>query len=365
MIAQTSYPSQPVIFTGKGEFFKRVRTRVDARFAGRNRRGDARIYRKAAFIAVWFAGSYVLALTSKSAWAQIAFCLSYAFGACALGFNVFHDATHGSLSPSASTNDFLSWLAATALGAGRHFWRYKHNVLHHSYTNIFKWDDDVESRGYLRLSPRQPWKPRYRYQHVFFWFLYGLNTIEWFFVKDFVQYFTGRINPYQPIPPMSAKQKLEFWTSKLIYYAVFVGAPFLFLPPQRVLVGLLIFHVTLSVSLTFIFQMAHLIDKADFPVPAGSATIDEEWAAHQMRTTVNFAPGNRMLSWFCGGLNFQIEHHLFPHISHTHYPDIAPIVRRTAVEFGLPYNSNDSYIETVKSHYRILRDLSVPEPGTL
>jgi len=359
MFRESTYPAKPVTFRGSGEFIKTLRTRVDDHFAGRNRRDDPRLYRKAAIIGVWFFGSYSLLLMSRSGWAQLLLCFSYALAACALGFNVFHDANHGSFSSSTRLNAFLSWLTATLLGAGRYFWWYKHNVLHHSFTNIYKWDDDVETRGHLRLSPRQPWQPKFRNQHLFFFFFYGLNTIEWFFVKDFVQYFRGRINPYQPIPPMTAREKIEFWTSKLIYYAVFVGLPFLILPPWRVVAGLVIFHVTLSQTLTFIFQLAHLIEKPDFPVPSANAMIEEEWAAHQMKTTVDFATGNRLLNWFAGGLNFQVEHHLFPLISHTHYPEIRPIVQRTASEFGLPYHYCDSYFQTVKSHYRIVRDLGV------
>jgi linoleoyl-CoA desaturase len=359
MIAAANYPSKPVIFKGNSLFFKTLRARVDEHFGGRNRRDDPRLVRKAAIILVWFFGSYALLLTAHTGWTQLLLCFSYALAACAMGFNVFHDSTHGSFSSNPRVNAFLSRLTATVLGAGRYFWWYKHNILHHSFTNIFQWDDDVEARGFLRMSPRQPWQPRFRNQHLFFLFLYGLNTIEWFFVKDFVQYFTLRINPYQPIPPMSTREKLEFWAGKLIYYAVFVVLPFLIFSPGKVLVGLLLFHVTFSLALGFIFNLAHAIEKADFPVPSSSATLEEDWAVHQLKTTVNFATRNRLLNWFAGGLNFQIEHHLFPLISHTHYPDIAGIVRRTALEFGLPYHHYETYAATVKSHYRILRDLGM------
>jgi linoleoyl-CoA desaturase len=356
-----SIRTQPVLFKGTGDFLKTLRERVNNHFAGKKRRDDPRLYRKASIIAVWFVGSYVLLLMAQSAWIQIALCLSYAFAACAVGFNIFHDANHGSFSSNQRVNLLLSWITATVLGAGRYFWWYKHNVLHHHFTNIFEWDDDIETRGFLRMSPRQPWKPRYKNQHRFFVLIYSMNTFEWFFVKDYVQYYKSRINPYQPVPAMSRAEKLEFWGSKAIYYALFVLLPFAFLPAWRVLLGLILFHLTLSLLLTFIFQLAHAIEKSDFPVPNGNpATIFEEWAAHELRTTVNFAPNNRLLSWFAGGLNFQIEHHLFPQISHTHYPDISQIVRRTAAEFSLPYNLYDTYLGTVQAHYRILRKLGKP-----
>jgi linoleoyl-CoA desaturase len=218
-------------------------------------------------------------------------------------------------------------------------------------------DDDLETRGYLRLSPKQPWRRRFRYQHLFFVCLYGLNTLEWIFVKDFVQFFTQRMNPYQRLQPMSRRLKQEFLISKLIYIAVFVLLPFVMLPPLRVVAGLILFHVTLSLSMSFVFGLAHVIEKADFPVATADRAKVDEWAAHQMRTTANFATDNRLLNWFAGGLNFQIEHHLFPHISHTHYPDISGIVRQAACEFGLPYNHYGTFREALQSHYRTLYEL--------
>ena len=356
---RTGLSPQRIVFRGDGTFLKTLRGRVDAHFAGRRRCGDPRLYRKALVIAVWFAASYGLLLASQSVWTQLMLCVSYALAACALAFNVFHDTHHGAFSCSKRVNAVLGRLTCIVLGPARHFWWQKHHVLHHRFTNIFKWDDDVESRGYLRLSPRQPWRPKYRHQHRFFSLLYALNTLEWFFVKDFVQYFSQRVNPYQPAPAMTRNEKLEFWLCKAAYFGGFVALPFLFLPAPRVVVGLLLFHLVMSLSLTLVFQLAHLTETAEFPVPTGTPiTIEDEWAAHQMRTTTNFAMTNPLVNWFTGGLNFQIEHHLFPHISHTHYPDISAIVRRTAREFGLPYNTHHGFVDAVRSHYRMVRELA-------
>jgi linoleoyl-CoA desaturase len=347
-----------VNFKANGEFWKVLRARVDEHFADRPRRDDPRLYRKAVIISIWFVGSYVLLLGIQLGWLQLLLCFSFALAASAMGFNIFHDSNHGSFSSNKCVNLVVSGLTATALGAGRHFWCYKHNVLHHTFTNIFEWDDDIESRGFLRQSPRQPWLPRFRNQHIFFVAIYSVATLEWFFVRDFVEYLKMRINPYQPLSPLSKIEKLEFWLSKAGYYAIFVFLPFAILPADRVVIGLLVFHVTFALSLSLIFQLAHVIEKSDFPEPFGHpAILEEEWAAHEMRTTANFAVHNRLLRWFAGGLNFQIEHHLFPHISHTHYPDISDIVRNTAREFNLPYHLYDTYLDVVKSHYRLLREL--------
>ena len=355
-LQQDGSTARPV-FNGGDDFIKTVRIRVDEHFAGRKRCDDPRLHRKAALIGLWFIGSYALILAAEPLWLQMLLCVSYALATAAMGFNIFHDAIHGSFSSNGRINALLSRVSCSMLGAGRYFWRYKHNILHHRFTNIFKWDDDMETRGSLRLSPRQPWEPKFKNQHRWFFFLYGMTTLEWLFVKDFVQYFTLRINPYQPIPPLSRREKVEFWACKVIYFAVFVALPFALMPVWHAIICLLTFHFILGIVLAFVFNLAHVIEKADFPAPTGNpATIEDEWAAHQMRTTVNFATNNPVLNWFTGGLNFQIEHHLFPNISHTHYPDIRHIVRDTAGEFGLPYNVYETYLGVVKSHFRIMRE---------
>jgi len=350
----------PLTFTGPNAFIKVVRDRVDAHFAQSKRRDDPRLLRKALIIAVWFIASYVLLLTSESIPLQLMFCVSYAVAAGALGFNVFHDATHGAFSSNRRVNLFLSRFTCAVLGIGRYFWCYKHNVLHHRYTNVLGWDDDLETRGSLRLSSRQNWEPKFKNQHLWFYLLYGMATLEWLFVKDFVQYFTLRINQYQTIPRMSFAEKCEFWGCKAFYLVFFVALPFVVLPVWHVLVGMLVFHLILSWMLTFVFNLAHASGNTEFPEPSKNpAVIEDEWAAHQMRTTANFATDNSLLNWLTGGLNFQIEHHLFPHVSHMHYPDISNIVRSTAEEFGLPYHSHPSYFGTVKGHFRVLRELGM------
>jgi linoleoyl-CoA desaturase len=304
-------------------------------------RGDVRLRRKGAIIVVWLAASYGMLL----AWrlpspCQVLLCLSYALAACALAFNVFHDANHGAWSERTSTNLALSRMTCIVLGPARFFWRYKHHTLHHRGPNVSKWDDDVESRGFLRLSPQQPWRPRYRYQHRFAFLLYAFNTIEWVFIKDFVQLLTGRLNEHQATPTMSRSDILEFWTCKLAHFAGFVLLPFMFHPALEVLVALGVVHVAMGFILTVVFQLAHLNEHAAFPAAAeGSrSAVDSDWGAHQLLTTMNFATQSRVINWFTGGLNFQIEHHLFPAMSHTYYPEVSAIVRSTVAEFGLPYH---------------------------
>ena len=233
-------------------------------------------------------------------------------------------------------------------------------MLHHSYPNVFEWDDDIETRGHLRLSPEQAWRPQYRSQHLYFLPLYALNSIEWIFIKDFVQYFRLRINPYQHSPPLTALERVEFWLSKAAYGVAFVVAPLCLQPFVVVAAGFVVFHVVMGLLLAVFTQLAHINDAVAFPA-LGRAPRADDWAAHQVRTTANFATRNPLVNWFAGGLNFQIEHHLFPHLPHTRYPAISVMVREVTQQFGLPYLEYPTIGQAIAAHVRLLHRLSLPD----
>jgi linoleoyl-CoA desaturase len=124
-----------------------------------------------------------------------------------------------------------------------------------------------------------------------------------------------------------------------------------------VLLGFLTMHLTGGGIMAIIFQMAHIAQEADQPLLNAEGNIENEWAIHELLTTVNFSRNNRVLGWYIGGLNFQIEHHLFPNICHVHYRKISPIVERTAKEFGLRYNLKPGFFGAIASHTRMLKVL--------
>ena len=108
--------------------------------------------------------------------------------------------------------------------------------------------------------------------------------------------------------------------------------------------------------LSVVFQLAHTIEETAFPVPtAATNDIENEWAIHQIETTANFATKNKLISWLVGGLNFQIEHHLFPKISHVHYPEISKIIKKTCEEFNVKYIEHRKMRHALVSHATYLR----------
>jgi len=323
-----------------------------AQAAGHPAIGDPRLHAKAAVILTAFFTCYAALLLAPALHIALIAAAMQGLAAAAIGLSIFHDAGHGSFSRRASVNRALGRLCTVLLGPSRHFWHIKHQLLHHRAPNIHGWDDDVDARGWLRMTPDEPWQPRFRGQHRRAPFLYAMNSIEWFFLKDFLCLFSRRLNRWQPAP-LTPAQRAEFWLAKALWFALFVLPPFLLLPPLRAAAAFIAYHLVFSLALTFIFQLAHLTPGMAFAAPR----VTDDHASHQMRTTANFACRSRLLTWFSGGLNHQIEHHLFPGIAHTHYPALAAQVRTAAARHGLPYHDLGGLFPAIGQHLSLLRTL--------
>ncbi len=274
-----------------------------------------------------------------------------------LGMSVMHDANHGAY----SSNQVVNWCMAHVLnimGGSTINWKLQHNILHHTYTNITGMDDDIASKPVLRLSPHSPQRPAHRYQWWHAFLLYSLTTLYWVTAKDFIQWVRYRDNKVNAAPVGAYRWMLvRLIIGKLLYFSIFLIMPTLFfdIPFLHVITGFLAMHFIAGLILTVIFQLAHSLEGTSHPLPNSQGVIENDWAIHQMNTTMNFSPHNKWLSWYVGGLNFQVEHHLFPRISHVHYPAIAPIVQATAAEFKIPYLQHRSFLIALQCAYRIFK----------
>lgn len=345
-------------YLGDHSFKKKLHQRIDVAFCHLGKRDIAAHYLKALVMFVWALGSYISLYFVDEAWGLIVLCLVSGVGHTALGFNVFHDAIHGSLSHHKSINRFFAFLTCSLLGVSHYLWRFKHNYLHHQFTNVEAWDDDLETRDALKLSPKQKSLARYRYQHFYAPLVYSLTSLEWVFLKDFIQYFTLKINQYQKIPPLKLIDHFEFWISKAIYFTFYVALPLVFFGPVVFFIGLIIFHTSHSLAMASVFQLAHVMPDLEFPeVCPKTGTIDRDIQVSQLKTTVNFATKSAFMTWYSGGLNYQVEHHLFPRISHIHYPMISKIVKETAEEFQLPYHEIPTFGQALSAHFKALKKL--------
>lgn len=276
-----------------------------------------------------------------------------------LGMSVMHDACHGAYSANKITN----WIMAhvlNLLGGSTANWKLQHNILHHTYTNVTHMDEDIDDKLMLRFSPHTQVKKVHRFQWLYSFLFYGLTTLYWVTAKDFIQYVKYRRNGVNTNSDAQNRiMLLKLIALKAAYLFTFLVVPSLFfsIPFGQVLIGFLLMHFAAGLILTVIFQLAHSVEGTTHPLPDDKGIIENDWAIHQLNTTVNFSRRNRWLSWYIGGLNFQVEHHLFPRVSHVHYPAISHIVKDTAEEFGIPYLEKETFGQALQSHIIFLKRL--------
>jgi linoleoyl-CoA desaturase len=285
-----------------------------------------------------------------------------AWGMIGIGTAVMHDAHHGTYSPKTGVNKLIGSILEI-IGGFSVTWKIQHNELHHTYTNIAGLDEDLDTMKILRMSPRQERKWYHRYQHLYVWFFYGIMTLFWMTAKDYIQAIRYRQHDLLTTHHLSLPQAIfRITLYKLFYYSYIIVLPILFsgMPWYLVILGFLMMHFIAGTFLACIFQPSHIVETSEFALPVetnGKKSMEDSWAVHEVENTTDFAPNNRVLSWFIGGLNFQIEHHLFTRICHVHYPKLAPIVEKTAEEFGIEYHVEPTYWEALKGHVRMLKKL--------
>ncbi|MFZ5554910.1 MAG: fatty acid desaturase family protein [Bacteroidota bacterium] len=326
---------------------------------GITKKGNTGTVMKSVVMITLFLAPFVVMLTVPlSGWVIFPLSVMMGIGMSGIGMSVMHDAVHGSLSRKGWMNSLLS-NTMYLLGGNVFTWKVQHNLLHHTFTNIEGFDQDIDSRSIFRFSPRVPLKKIHRLQFIYAFFFYSLMSISKLFMDFFNLHKYNRRGIVKDQKTTAGFEYSRMILSKLAYFFVAIGFPLLFSSFSwwMILIGFLVMHLTAGIIMSVIFQLAHVVEGTDLTVPDKDGNIETEWAIHELQTTSNFARNNRLLTWYVGGLNFQIEHHLFPHICHIHYKNISPIVEQTAKEFGLSYNLKPSFTHAILSHIRVLKAL--------
>lgn len=319
------------------------------------RSGNKALYRKAIVVISLFVCSYIAMLALPGTYNWLLW-IVHGFITVLLGFNVMHDGAHESFSQSRTLNR-LAAISFNLIGSNRHYWAQKHNRNHHGFTNMDNVDEDIDAMGLIRMSPHRPRYWFHRFQHLYVWLLYPLTSLFWFFALDYKAWYRQKIGQRNFSKRFTGAEHLEFWLSKVLYLVVYIAVPLAVLSGKQVLVGFLLMHAILGFLFAVVFQLAHVVDKAEFPLVNEDGSMQDEWAIHQLRTTVDFAPNNAWLTWALGGLNFQAEHHLFPRVSHVHYPTLHKELQPVLKELGYPVRVYPTLGQALLGHYRHLKNL--------
>ena len=343
-----------------------LRKNIDAYFEEKNlkRTGNYKLYWKTTILLISLAVIYSILVffTPDSVLINVILCILLGVNFSAIGFNVMHDGAHGSYSGRQWVNNLMAF-SLNLLGGNSFIWKQKHNVNHHTFTNIEGMDDDIAVEPMMRVHLDQKKYWFHRYQQYYFLFLYGLTFIFWIFYQDFFKYFRHKVTDHSEMKKMDTKEHLAFWASKILHITVFLIIPFIFVGVAATLLGYLIMAFATGMLIAVVFQLAHVVEDLEFVAPENmdKISIENEWMIHQLNTTANFATRNKFVNWLMGGLNFQVEHHLFPKISHIHYPAINDIVMDTCREYQVGYNEFPTMISAIKSHIRLLRKMGIAD----
>lgn len=345
------------------EFITELRAKVSNYFEVNNisKYGNWKMVVKAIFMFSLYVTPYILMMTGViNSFTGVFTCwVLLGFGQAGVGLVVMHDANHRSWSKNQTLNKWMS-KSMYLVGGFPPNWQHQHNTLHHGFTNIEGHDEDIDAGSTLRFSPHKPLLKMHKYQHVYAWFLYGLMTLMWVTASDFKQYVRFNKSGVNLSSRKTNKQLLvTLIISKLIYYCVFLVAPVIFLPFAWywIIIFFLTMHFISGFLLTIIFQTAHVVPATKYPLPDDEGMMENNWAIHQLYTTSNFAPNNKVLTWLIGGLNYQVEHHLFPHISHIHYPKLSKLVENMANKYNLPYHVQPGFLKAIWEHGKMLKKL--------
>ncbi|WP_299522531.1 acyl-CoA desaturase [uncultured Lutibacter sp.] len=346
----------------KAAFFKTLNKKVNTYFKENKikRTGNWSLYSKAIIMFAVFLVPLLLILTvNMPQWALLLLTVVIGIGMAGVGMNVMHDSNHDSFSSKKWVNKLMG-SSIYILAGNVYNWKVQHNVLHHTFTNIEGYDEDIDAGRIIRFSKHAKWLKIHKFQKYYSFLLYGLLTINWAITTDFKQMhrYLKRKLSYGKFPNPT-KEWTVLIITKIVYYFLWIVLPLLVLDIAwwKILIGFFVMHYTAGMILSIVFQLAHIVPKAETPLPDKEGNLEHTWAVHQLFTTANFAPNNKFVSWYTGGLNHQVEHHIFPHISHVHYGNIAKIVKETASEFNLPYNEYKTFKKALIEHFNQLKTL--------
>lgn len=352
-------------FLGKSQnekaFSSEVREKVNAYFKENkiSPKGNFKMWVKTlVMLALYLAPLVVILTVTMNGWLALLLVFIMGIGEAGIGMSVMHDAAHGAYSQKNWVNKLMA-SSMNLLGSNVFNWQVQHNYLHHTFTNIYGYDPDIDTKAVIRLSRFSPMRKYHRFQHIYAYPFYGLMTLSKLFSDIQQLYYYKKEGFVEEKKVDFKKEMLKLVLIKLVYFTILLGLPFIFTDFTwwQILIGFSALHITAGGIMGTVFQMAHVVEGPAQPQPDESNKIEKEWYAHQLSTTSDFARNSHLLSWYVGGLNYQIEHHLFSHICHVHYPKIAPIVEETAKKYDLPYYLKSSFADAFISHMRKLKEL--------
>jgi len=346
-------------------FSQALAQRVDDYFTRHqiSRHASPEMWFKTALGFTLWVGTYVWLMTGAfSTLGLVGAYVVHGFAQLFIAFNIAHDANHRAYSKSLRVNNALSFVF-DLVGVSSYMWRLMHNDSHHSFVNIRRADTTFISGNIFRFSPLDKRRPFHRYQHLYAPFLYCLSTLDWVVAKDYRWLVVGQRFGNHHIVRHPLKELIPLVGAKAFYFTYMLALPLLYLnvPWHAVILGFVVMHCFIGFTIALIFQPNHFNEHASFPEANDEGGISTNYIQHIFDTTSDYARANPIATWFLGGLNLHIIHHMFPAICHVHYPALTEIVRETAAEHGLMYREVRTISGAFLAHLRWMRVLGAAD----
>lgn len=307
------------------------------------------------FVVCW--GSYFL-VVSQSVVGASAFFLTMLFQIAGLlfGFSIGHEASHRIISRTNWINHVFHFFSFLTVGVDPRLWGLRHIKSHHIYPNVEGSDIDIDKNPLLRLSPCHPWKPMYKYQHIYAPLAYSLALIHSVCWGDWVYLLSKE---YEWIRDGESKRKLwaTFLLFKALHFFMLLVLPSIFLPYSFIQIFLFYLLFGAISSLIFIVMLVgtHFFLEASYPSP-DDGKLSTSWAIHNLSTSCDWNPNSAVARFLSGGANCHAAHHLFPNICHVHYGKINPVIEKVTKKYGVPYHSKSLW-EMMVSHFAHLKKM--------
>jgi delta11-fatty-acid desaturase len=275
---------------------------------------------------------WTLVVTPQLAWVIIA--------------NYWHDGLHFSLSTDWRINAALPylfpWLSSPWM------WYHQHVIGHHAYTNVGKYDPDLAHAPQLmREHESIKWRPAHKHQHGWNFYLVWSVAVGagMQILSDVRANLKGSYNNVVPFAKLEPARLYAHTLGRLFYVFTLFVWPYMAFPFWKAFIWATVPIVSFSWSFMLNSQINHLTE-------ATAHASDTNFLKHQVVTAQDFGVGKRWHSWFSGGLNQQIEHHMFPCVNHCHLPALAPKVEAICIKHGVKYNKVSGYREAFKTHVK-------------
>lgn len=330
---------------------------------GKRPRGGRRAQIDAVLVVSWFVASYVtLLLLARVWWHVVPLALSMSLAASAVGFVAAHDANHGTLCESTVGNRAWS-LLFDVMGISSYVWQRSHNREHHARPLVDGHDPDIDFGTLARLAETQPWRPWHRFQHLYIFVAYGFAYLRWVLVEDVRRVLTGRIGP-RPLRRPRGLDLAVLVSGKVLFLGWAVVLPLALGRPAWAVASVgLASALVVGLVLAIVVSLGHGVEGTT-PANRWSAVAGADvWCAEQIGATADFATASRIVTWYTGGLNHQVTHHLFSRVAHVHYAALTPIVAEVCARFGIARVSYPTFFAAVAAHHRLLRILGRSTPS--